>query len=93
MHPDVAAQMATGVRAALALAAGPAHIGISTTGAAGPDPQDGHPVGQVYVGIAGPVGAEVRALTLVGGRAAIRAGSVTAALALLTDALLSGRFA
>jgi len=28
--------------------------GLATTGVAGPDPQDGHPVGQVYVAVAGP---------------------------------------
>lgn len=28
--------------------------GLATTGVAGPEPQDGHPVGQVYVAVAGP---------------------------------------
>ncbi|HEY5788408.1 MAG TPA: nicotinamide-nucleotide amidohydrolase family protein [Microlunatus sp.] len=28
--------------------------GLATTGVAGPEPQDGHPVGQVFVSVAGP---------------------------------------
>jgi nicotinamide-nucleotide amidase len=88
VDPDVALALARGARERCR-----ADWGLATTGVAGPDPQDGHPVGQVYVGLAGPAAAEVRPLTLVGDRAAIRRGSVTAALALLTDALLSGRFA
>ncbi len=76
VHPDVAAQMATGVRAALAVAGEPAHIGISTTGVAGPDQQDGIPVGTVYVGFA--IGAVVRTkrLALTGDRQAIRRAAV-----------------
>ncbi|WP_149257673.1 CinA family nicotinamide mononucleotide deamidase-related protein [Actinomadura sp. K4S16] len=49
VHPDVAAVMATGVRDALG-----ATYGLAVTGVAGPDPQDGRPVGTVYVGLAGP---------------------------------------
>ena len=30
---------------------------LSTTGVAGPDPQEGQPVGTVFVGVAGPDGA------------------------------------
>ena len=63
VHPDVAAQMATGVRAALALAAGPPHIGISTTGVAGPEPQDGQSVGTVYLGFAIGGGCFIRGIT------------------------------
>lgn len=29
---------------------------VSLTGVAGPDPQDGHPVGEVWIGVAGPDG-------------------------------------
>ncbi len=32
--------------------------GLATTGVAGPDPQDGHPVGQVFVAVAGPLPGE-----------------------------------
>ena len=31
---------------------------MATTGVAGPDPQDGHPVGQVFVAVAGPLPGE-----------------------------------
>jgi nicotinamide-nucleotide amidase len=76
VHPDVAAQMATGVRAALAIAAGPAHIGISTTGVAGPDEQDGQPVGTVYLGFAIGDAVHTKRLALSGDRAQIRAAAV-----------------
>ena len=50
-----------------------ATYGVSTTGVAGPDPQEGKPVGTVYVGLAGPDGSTVAvALELVGDRAAIQ---------------------
>jgi nicotinamide-nucleotide amidase len=87
VHPEVARQMATGVRTALAVEGRPADIGISTTGVAGPEPQDGKPVGTVYVGLA--LGDEVRAieLRLSGGRDEIRAAVVAEALGLLTREL------
>jgi nicotinamide-nucleotide amidase len=88
VDPDVAVALAKGARERCR-----ADWGLATTGVAGPDPQDGHPVGEVYVGIAGPDSVDVRRLTLAGDRPAIRAGSVTAALALLTDTLVSRRFA
>ena len=89
VHPDVAAQMATGVRDTLAVAGEPAHIGISTTGVAGPDPQDGQPVGTVYLGLA--IGTDVRTakLELSGSRDEIRAETVRRALALLLERLSS----
>jgi nicotinamide-nucleotide amidase len=49
VHPDVAAGMAAGARDALG-----ATYGLAVTGVAGPDPQDGRPVGTVYIGLAGP---------------------------------------
>jgi nicotinamide-nucleotide amidase len=52
------------------------------TGVAGPDRQDGVPVGTVYVGISGPRGGEVRRLTVNGERADVRSAAVAAALAL-----------
>ena len=72
VHPDVAMQMAAGVRVALAVANAPAYIGVATTGVAGPDPQDGQPVGTVFLGFA--IGSEVRtkALELSGTREEIR---------------------
>jgi nicotinamide-nucleotide amidase len=63
--------------------------GLAVTGVAGPEPQDGHPVGQVFVGLAYPAGAwsSVRELRLSGSRAEIRAQTAVSALALLTEAL------
>ncbi|WP_067461733.1 CinA family nicotinamide mononucleotide deamidase-related protein [Actinomadura macra] len=49
VHPDVAAAMAAGVRDRLGAA-----YGLAVTGVAGPESQDGHPVGTVYIGLAGP---------------------------------------
>jgi nicotinamide-nucleotide amidase len=76
---DVARGMAEGVRAALN-----ASWGLATTGVAGPEPQDGRPVGTVYVAAASADGVTVaRELRLEGGRAAVREGSVRGVLALL----------
>jgi nicotinamide-nucleotide amidase len=82
VDPDVAVAMALGVRGRMQ-----ASWGLSTTGVAGPDPQDGVPPGTVFVAVAGPAGAEVRELHLPGGRVAVRAGSVYAALTLLRQTL------
>lgn len=87
VHPDVAAQMAAGVRTALAVAGEDAHIGISTTGVAGPDPQDGQPVGTVFLGFA--IGSEVRTrgLELSGTREEIRSRVVYESLSELRQLL------
>lgn len=83
VDPEVARQMAAGVRGALG-----ADWGISTTGVAGPEPQDGQPVGTVYVAVAGPCGVEkISALRLNGSRADIRRESVRSALDLLLSEL------
>lgn len=47
VHPDVAAAMAQGVRDRLG-----ATYGVAVTGVAGPEPQDGYPVGTVHVAVA-----------------------------------------
>jgi len=86
VDPQVAAQMAAGVRKALG-----ADWGLATTGVAGPDPQDGKPVGTVFVAVDGPFGpgsgsasgGKVEALRLNGSRAEIRMESVRSVLALL----------
>jgi nicotinamide-nucleotide amidase len=80
VDPDVAAAMAEGVRRACSIDGVPASIGISTTGVAGPDPQDGKPVGTVYVGVAIETGTRVVALTFGGSRNAIRASVVSECL-------------
>ncbi|GIJ20220.1 CinA family protein [Micromonospora lutea] len=59
--------------------------GLATTGVAGPEPQDGKPVGLVFVAVAGPDNTEVRQLDLAGGRDHIRGAAVTEALRLLAD--------
>ena len=79
---DVAAALAEGARERCA-----ADWAVATTGVAGPEPQDGKPVGLVYVAVAGPAGTEVRELQLTGNRTAVRTESVTAVLQLLTDCL------
>ncbi|HVD23105.1 MAG TPA: CinA family protein [Lapillicoccus sp.] len=79
---DVAQQMAEGVRRVL-----DADWGVATTGVAGPDPQDGVPVGRVYVAVAGPDGTCVQQHDLSGDRRDIRDGAVGAALALLMKSL------
>src|SRR5918995_5110257 len=63
--------------------------GVATTGVAGPDPQDGHPVGEVYVAVARPARdrVEVRALRLTGDRPAIREAAADQALDLLSSCL------
>jgi nicotinamide-nucleotide amidase len=57
--------------------------GVGVTGVAGPDPQGGHPVGTVFVGLAGPVDTEVMALTLSGSRWRIRLDAVHRAVSRL----------
>jgi nicotinamide-nucleotide amidase len=77
---DVAEQMASGVRSALAVDGRAADIGISTTGVAGPEPQDGQPVGTVFLGFA--IGTEVVnvGLGLSGTRDGIRKAVVSESL-------------
>ncbi|MDT3399667.1 CinA family protein [Streptomyces sp. B1866] len=85
VDPEVARQMARGVRRALG-----ADWGVSTTGVAGPASQDGQPVGTVYVAVAGPDGAaSVAPLRLAGDRAGIRAQTVQAAIRLLLGELIA----
>ena len=86
VDPQVAAQMAEGVRWLMG-----ADYGVATTGVAGPDPQDGQPVGTVYLAVAGPSGLFDSSLRLSQGRATIRRRTVEAALELLDRALDSNR--
>ena len=87
VHPDVAAAMATGVRDRLAVDGRPADVGLSTTGVAGPDDQDGHAPGTVFVGLAVGDRVVVRPLRLTGDRAAVRAATVEECLSSLLDLL------
>lgn len=81
VDPDVADQMAEGVRRLF-----DAEVGIATTGVAGPDPQDGQPVGTVHVSVATPAGIVRRRLALGGTREEIRAETVRSAVVLAADA-------
>src|SRR5206468_5053668 len=89
---EVAAALAAGARDRCA-----ADWGLATTGVAGPDPQDGQPVGTVFVAVEGPFGTgsgsagggKVVALRLNGNRAEIRMESVRSVLALLLERLAS----
>ncbi len=82
VDPDVALALAQGVRERCG-----SDWGLATTGVAGPEPQDGKPVGMVFVAAAGPDGATVQELTLPGSRTDIRTASVTSALSLLVAEL------
>ena len=86
---ETAIAMACGVRDVCG-----ADWGVSLTGVAGPDTQDGHPVGEVWVGVAGPVDTGVAELAgtilgsadlLVGDRDIIRRQAVAAALAVMVQ--------
>ncbi|MEU0489455.1 CinA family protein [Nocardiopsis changdeensis] len=83
VHPGVAEAMAAGVRRLLG-----ADFGLAVTGVAGPEPQDGRPVGTVYAGLAGPDG-NARALLFrfTGDRSGIRYRTVEGALELLDSAV------
>lgn len=63
--------------------------GIGLTGVAGPDGQDGHRPGTVFLGISGPSGTDVQALELAGDRWAIRIGAVGAAVSGLLHRLMA----
>lgn len=82
VSPECARSMAEGVRRPLG-----ADFGLGTTGVAGPDSQEGHPVGTVHVAAAGAERTVHREVQLSGDRAEIRAGAVTAALELLEELL------
>ena len=79
---DCASQMARGVRTLL-----DADWAVSTTGVAGPETQDGQPVGTVFVGVAGRRGDQVHRLALSGDRGQIRAKACTEAVQALLDEL------
>ncbi|MCY0930924.1 CinA family protein [Streptomyces sp. H27-H1] len=86
VNPQVAEEMAAGVRRLLG-----ASWGIATTGVAGPDPQDGQPVGTVFVAVAGPGSRKTAALRLKGSRAEIRRESARTVLELLASELRDNR--
>lgn len=75
--------MAAGVREATG-----ADWGLAVTGVAGPDPQEGHAAGEVWIGVSGPgLSGIAQQLELAGGRDAVREQTVAAALGLLASVL------
>jgi nicotinamide-nucleotide amidase len=82
VYPGVAAAMAVGVRQRLG-----ATFGLATTGVAGPDPQDGQPVGTVHIAVSADDDTVVRTLALDGDRDRIRRLTVDRSLALLLGRL------
>lgn len=83
VHPDVAVHMARGARRLTG-----ADLAVAVTGVAGPEPQDGRPVGTVYAAVAGPVrDPRVERFRFTGDRAGIRYRTVEGALAVLVAAI------
>jgi PncC family amidohydrolase len=82
VHPAVATAMAEGARHLLA-----ATVGAATTGVAGPDPQDGQPVGPVYIAVSAGGRTMVQSLALPGDRHQIRVATVERLLGLLLSVL------
>ncbi|CAB4630072.1 unannotated protein [freshwater metagenome] len=83
VDPEVAAQMAEGLREKISLKLGidlAQMVAISTTGVAGPTEQDGKPVGELYIAVSsgpeGSVSSNVFAHQLSGGRAEIQETAV-----------------
>jgi nicotinamide-nucleotide amidase len=85
VHPEVARQMARGVRAVVG-----ADVGLATTGVAGPDPQDGREPGTVHVAVVTPAGERVISLALTGDRPQVREQAVDAVLDLAATLVAAG---
>ncbi len=88
LGPLLASAGAVSAETAAALAAGArdrlsATYGIGVTGVAGPEEQEGQPVGTVHLAVAGPDGSAVRSARLPGDRERIRLWAVNASLDLL----------
>jgi nicotinamide-nucleotide amidase len=75
---ECAVAMAAGVRTLTG-----ATFGLSTTGVAGPNEQEGKQAGTVFIAVAGPAGARTVALEFSGDRMSIRRQAVEAALLVL----------
>ena len=82
VDPDVALERAAGVAHQLG-----SDIGLSTTGVAGPEPQDGKAVGTVFIACVWGTKRVVEELSLAGTRNEIRSLTVHAALRLLTSVI------
>lgn len=77
---ECAREMAEGARRLIG-----ATYALSTTGVAGPDQQEGKPVGTVFVGLAGPDGTDVLPMDIDGDRRQVQEETVAAAVAALVD--------
>ena len=92
IHANVASQMAEGARKVTTFDDSPTTWGIGTTGVAGLSPQDGKPVGMVFIGLASPDGSRAWGpFSFSSPREQIREATVMAALSLLRDALAARR--
>ena len=80
VHPQVALEMADGVRSVVGVDGEAADVGVSTTGIAGPESPDGQPVGTVHIGLVTPAASRTTAFHFAGDRESIRAQTVAAAL-------------
>ena len=97
VDPEVASQMARGVRRTCAVpldtseVPAEADFGISTTGVAGPDPdqQTGQAVGTVWLGISSRRGERATPFRFAGDRHEIRVATVRRALQLLHEELFA----
>ena len=83
-HGAVAAETARAMAVAVAKLFS-SHVGLSTTGVAGPDKQEGQDVGTVFIGLAVGSQTQVVELALTGTRDEIRALTVERALSLLAS--------
>ncbi|SDG15549.1 nicotinamide-nucleotide amidase [Sinosporangium album] len=82
VHPEVASAMASGVRDLCG-----AEYGLAVTGVAGPEPQDGRPVGTVHIAVSGPSGISRVDTVFNGSREHIRNATVEVAFDLLARVL------
>lgn len=64
---------------------------VAVTGVAGPDPQEGHPPGTVFVGIDSPAGLLHQRMRLNGDRKHVRTGTVLGALDILVRLITLGQ--
>ena len=77
---ECAVAMAEGVRRLMGTT-----YGVSTTGVAGPEPQEDKPVGTVFIAVAGPEGSETHELALSGDRFMIQESTVDRAVSVLRE--------
>ena len=88
VDPEVAAQMAEGVRARIASKTGldsEQIVAISTTGVAGPSPQGEKPVGELYICVSQASATKVFAHQLAGDRSQIQNSAVLLGVGHLWD--------